>query len=139
VFFFLICLGASIKTNRLALNNYFLFSSDGARVFSASNTWHFLSTAKQAKHQSTRLLTSLNRLQHGITLTSAKSARTEKMDTNETSLIGKVVFINGASRGIGLAIALELAKHGCKIVITGKTVEERTEVSPALSSPQQQK
>jgi citronellol/citronellal dehydrogenase len=49
------------------------------------------------------------------------------MDTNETSLNGKVVFINGASRGIGLAIALELAKHGCKIVITGKTVEERTD------------
>ncbi|MBA4073674.1 MAG: short chain dehydrogenase [Cyanobacteria bacterium PR.023] len=54
------------------------------------------------------------------------------MDTNETSLKGKVVFINGASRGIGLAIALELAKHGCKIVITGKTVEERTEVSGTI-------
>ncbi|MBP6745431.1 SDR family oxidoreductase [bacterium] len=49
------------------------------------------------------------------------------MNTNDTSLKGKVVFINGASRGIGLAIALELAKHGCKIVITGKTVEERTD------------
>jgi len=49
------------------------------------------------------------------------------MNTNQTGLKGKVVFINGASRGIGLAIALELAKHGAKVVITGKTVEERTD------------
>jgi len=54
------------------------------------------------------------------------------MNTNETSLKGKVVFINGASRGIGLSIALELAKHGCKLVITGKTVEERSEVSGTI-------
>lgn len=54
------------------------------------------------------------------------------MNTNDTSLKGKVVFINGASRGIGLAIALELAKHGCKIVITGKTVEERPKVAGTI-------
>ena len=46
---------------------------------------------------------------------------------NLKSLKGKVAYINGASRGIGLAIALELAKHGAKVVITAKTVEERAD------------
>lgn len=38
-------------------------------------------------------------------------------------LDGKVAFITGSSRGIGLEIAIKLAKEGCKIVITGKTDE----------------
>ncbi|MBS1996431.1 MAG: NAD(P)-dependent oxidoreductase [Cyanobacteria bacterium SZAS LIN-2] len=53
---------------------------------------------------------------------------------NPTSLKGKVAYINGASRGIGLAIARELAKHGAKVVITGKTVEERPEVPGTIHS-----
>ena len=38
-------------------------------------------------------------------------------------LEGKVLFITGASRGIGLAIATRAAKDGAKIVIAAKTTE----------------
>lgn len=37
------------------------------------------------------------------------------------SLKNKVIFVTGASRGIGLAIALKAAKDGAKIVIAAKT------------------
>lgn len=37
------------------------------------------------------------------------------------SLAGKTLFISGASRGIGLAIALRAARDGANIVVTGKT------------------
>ncbi len=37
------------------------------------------------------------------------------------SLSNKTVFISGASRGIGLAIALRLARDGANIIVTGKT------------------
>jgi citronellol/citronellal dehydrogenase len=37
------------------------------------------------------------------------------------SLSGKTLFISGASRGIGLAIALRAARDGANIVTTGKT------------------
>lgn len=40
------------------------------------------------------------------------------------SLTNKTVFITGASRGIGKAMALRLAKEGANIVIAAKSVEE---------------
>ena len=39
------------------------------------------------------------------------------------TLKGKTLFITGASRGIGLAIALRAAKDGAKIAIAAKTAE----------------
>ena len=40
-----------------------------------------------------------------------------------TSLKGKTLFITGASRGIGLAIALRAARDGANIAIAAKTAE----------------
>ena len=37
------------------------------------------------------------------------------------SLKGKTLFITGASRGIGLAIALRAARDGARIAIAAKT------------------
>src|SRR5512134_3994644 len=39
------------------------------------------------------------------------------------SLKGKTLFITGASRGIGLAIALRAARDGANIAIAAKTAE----------------
>ena len=40
-----------------------------------------------------------------------------------TGLAGKTLFVTGASRGIGLAIALRAARDGANVVIAAKTVE----------------
>lgn len=42
---------------------------------------------------------------------------------NTGKLAGRTAFITGASRGIGLAIALKLARDGANIVIAAKTAE----------------
>ncbi|XP_046845992.1 hydroxysteroid dehydrogenase-like protein 2 isoform X1 [Xenia sp. Carnegie-2017] len=42
---------------------------------------------------------------------------------NTGKLAGKTIFISGASRGIGKAIALKAAKDGANIVIAAKTAE----------------
>ena len=39
------------------------------------------------------------------------------------SLSGKTLFVTGASRGIGLAIALRAAKDGANVAIAAKTAE----------------
>jgi citronellol/citronellal dehydrogenase len=38
-------------------------------------------------------------------------------------LAGRTVFITGASRGIGKAIALKVARDGANVVIAAKTAE----------------
>lgn len=44
-------------------------------------------------------------------------------DTASNSLKGKTLFITGASRGIGLAIARRAARDGANIVVAAKTVD----------------
>ena len=39
-------------------------------------------------------------------------------------LVDKKAFVGGASRGIGKAIALELAREGCDVVIASRTMAD---------------
>lgn len=47
---------------------------------------------------------------------------------------GKVIFVTGASRGIGKAIALKLAADGARIVIAAKSVEENAKLGGTIFS-----
>jgi citronellol/citronellal dehydrogenase len=49
--------------------------------------------------------------------------REEGLMSEHPSLAGKTLFITGASRGIGLAIALRAARDGANIVVAAKTSE----------------
>jgi len=50
------------------------------------------------------------------------------------SLKNKTVFITGASRGIGKAIALKLAREGANIIIAAKSVEENPKLGGTIHS-----
>lgn len=50
----------------------------------------------------------------------------------------KTVFITGASRGIGRAIALKVAEHGANVVILAKTKEPHPKLSGTIDSVAQE-
>ncbi len=57
--------------------------------------------------------------------------------TTSPLLTGKTVFITGGSRGIGLAIAIELARKGCNIVIAAKTADPNPKLPGTIYSAAQ--
>lgn len=56
----------------------------------------------------------------------------EMVPESNRSLAGKTLFITGASRGIGKAIALRAAQDGANIVVTGKTTEPHAKLSGTI-------
>src|SRR4051812_15551204 len=50
------------------------------------------------------------------------------------SFQNKTVFITGASRGIGKAIALKLASEGANIIVAAKSVEENPKLGGTIFS-----
>ncbi|MDB5643162.1 MAG: short chain dehydrogenase, partial [Hyphomicrobiales bacterium] len=50
------------------------------------------------------------------------------------TLRGKVLFITGASRGIGLAIALRAARDGACVAIAAKTAEPNPKLPGTIFS-----
>ena len=56
------------------------------------------------------------------------------MSGSSTEFKGQVALVTGASRGIGAAIALELAKQGLQVIGTATTDEGAARISEALSA-----
>lgn len=49
--------------------------------------------------------------------------KTDFLKTKTRKLAGRTIFVTGASRGIGKAIALKAARDGANVVIAAKTAE----------------
>jgi NAD(P)-dependent dehydrogenase (short-subunit alcohol dehydrogenase family) len=56
----------------------------------------------------------------------------------EGSLLGKVVIITGASRGVGKQTALDFARRGAHVVLAARTVAPTTELPGSLDETVQQ-
>ncbi|MEK9970126.1 MAG: SDR family oxidoreductase [Ferrovibrio sp.] len=56
------------------------------------------------------------------------------MSANLFDLSGKVAIITGSSRGIGRAIALRMAQHGAKVVVTSRKAEACEKVAAEITS-----
>jgi 3-oxoacyl-[acyl-carrier protein] reductase len=50
------------------------------------------------------------------------------------AIAGKVALVTGAGRGIGRAIAVALAKSGCSVVITARSINQLLDVQKAIDA-----
>ena len=64
---------------------------------------------------------------HALPLTAAGAALYlgwRLLGRRRDDLAGKVVLVTGGSRGLGLLLAREFARHGCKLIICARNEEE---------------
>lgn len=54
--------------------------------------------------------------------------------TNASELKGKTILITGASDGIGAAAAVDLHKHGAKVVVIGRSPDKTRKVAESIQS-----
>ena len=64
----------------------------------------------------------LQYVEHGVGCCCA-AVRMMQIDVCCRKLAGRTIFITGASRGIGKAIALKCARDGANVVIAAKTAQ----------------
>jgi 3-oxoacyl-[acyl-carrier protein] reductase len=62
----------------------------------------------------------------------SQGERIKQREDTTVSFSGKVALVTGAGRGIGKAIALDLAQAGCDLVITNRTKELGDQVRAAI-------
>ena len=51
-----------------------------------------------------------------------------------SSLAGKIVLVTGAGRGIGRAVAIDLAEAGCRVIVTARTLDQLEQVQQEIST-----
>ena len=50
------------------------------------------------------------------------------------SLVGKIALVTGAGRGIGRAVAINLAQSGCRMILTARTSDQLEEVQQEIAT-----
>ena len=56
----------------------------------------------------------------------------------QSSLVGKVALVTGATRGIGKGIALQLSQSGATVYITGRTLKPKPNSTGSLEDTQKE-
>src|SRR5581483_10694824 len=72
---------------------------------------------------------------HGIRLSRGTTVATRSvMENLTTGLAGRVVLVTGGNAGIGRTAAIEFAKQGAKLVVTGRRATAGEEVVAAIKA-----